>query len=314
MLAYGIATFTYRIIIRAIVCVSMLGVLATPARAACDCASAADCAAGNLLKWFCTWSWCSPPAAHPSWDGWCLQDNIPWWKTQADYNNAIMALDLWLQAYEQAGSTGGGPPGAALADAALSIPLSPDQHQGIRRLAIQIVGLYLGLKDHPLIPPLTPGLFLHPEGPGSIPGDPLPDGENGTVDPLDATLLGVAALVRQAVIGELQNPGAGEFDTIFDNIATSFPAYEPFFRCQFPRPVGLEDFTYADGMQCMREELRSVVTFILNGRFTPSISVFVDVLLGVNTNPDDVAASDINDDGVVDGNDIGPYVEAVLGL
>lgn len=44
----------------------------------------------------------------------------------------------------------------------------------------------------------------------------------------------------------------------------------------------------------------------------PPVPVFVDVLLGLHDDPNDIVASDINGDGIADGTDIAFYVQAML--
>ncbi|MFC2173185.1 hypothetical protein ACFLU6_11225 [Acidobacteriota bacterium] len=228
----------------------------------CNCATSADCK--NIFRywdWICGWGWwCDPPKKHPTWDGKCYRRTF---FLSAEVPSATQALDLWLLAYETAGATGGGPPDPLLVEAARQVPLDAKQHETIRLMAFQIQSLYLGVTEHPSIPPRAPGLFEHPSGPGDRINKALPPDQNGYVPALAPDLLAVAFLVREGVIGEMLNPDQGVLDAQMSQLPILFPTYAPLGMCEYPPPMGPENFPYADGLECLTEELRELAHSVL---------------------------------------------------
>lgn len=187
-----------------------------------------------------------------------------------DLFNAGEALSLWLQAYEvagfQSGGTigGGGPPDPDLVADALSVPLSPEQHEDIRFLAIDIQGAYLGFTVNPDLLPHQVGFFSPPVVAIAAPcGGPFRPFDNGSVLFLSPTLRGVGAVIREAVVGELRNPGEGVLEANMARIPVEFPDYRTFGRCEFPHPPEHgHAFPFPDGIACLTEELRRAVASI----------------------------------------------------
>jgi hypothetical protein len=171
------------------------------------------------------------------------------------------ALENWLLAYETAGASGGGPPDPVFVAEARKIKLPAGEHKNVRFAAFEVQALYLGPTEHHLIPPLMPGLFTSPIV--VDPCEPILPEDNGSVGALDADLLGVAELIRQAMVMELRNPGHGEFDFYMGQIEPFYPGYSPLGRCEFPAPPELGDFGYTDGIDCVTERLRAVVHFLV---------------------------------------------------
>ena len=170
-----------------------------------------------------------------------------------DVPNAAEALDLWLQAYEVAAASGGGPPDSGLVRAAQSVLLSLEQHEVIRQLAIATEGMYLGWTSYPDEEEHLIGFFTPPEVQEDADCDePYPPDDHGIVEALDECYLGVGELIRQAMVGELLDPGKGVFDSFMAQVPEACPKYMTYQACEFPHPKSHgHDFGFKDGLSCL---------------------------------------------------------------
>lgn len=174
----------------------------------------------------------------------------------AELPSAGTALDLWLQAYEAAGGSGGGPPDPTLVASAQAVPLSREQHDVIREVAISVQEAYLGLTYYSDPEVHRIGFFTSPEvAVGNSCDDPFSLNDNGTVEALDQTHLGVGQLIRDAMVGELNNPDDGYFESVMARIAIDYPEYRTYSRCEYPHPDHGHEFPFPDGLSCLTEEL-----------------------------------------------------------
>lgn len=184
-----------------------------------------------------------------------------------DIPHTSETLDLWLQAYEVAGASGGGPPDPGLIEQAQSLPLTEEQHNIIREIAISVQAAYLGLTEYPDTLEHRLGFFTPP----SLSGDCIysfPPEDNGALEPLDDNFLSVGYLVRQAMVQELNEPGVGVFESYMSQIPETFPDYEAYGRCEYPHPSGHEhDFPYYDDLACLNGELKAYVDDIVRGAY-----------------------------------------------
>lgn len=235
----------------------------------CDCNNTADCdKIASIHDWYCQWLWCYNDPSTPDYEDVCFLNNNPLSVLfGSHFPDASDAVGLWLLAYETAGADGGGTPDADLVAAAQSVPLSECQHQAIRLIVFNTLALYLGTVDDdgPWTPPDIPPDFE------SICDLPIDD--NGSVDELDVTHLGVGALVRQAITGEFLTPGEGVFEGFMELIPIQFPAYEPVGRCESIDPPGSGGAVYGNGIECLTGELRGMLDSHL-ATCTEGIAVF----------------------------------------
>jgi hypothetical protein len=167
------------------------------------------------------------------------------------------ALDLLLQAFAVAGSTGtGGPPDPALVAQAQGIPLSPEQHDFIRVLTISVMVAHLGVTDSLDDEPHLHGFVSLPELSGDCEFPYLP-ADYGSVEPLDACHLAVSDLIRQGMVGEIKSTTGGILDGFINEIPLACAEYETFLRCEYPHPPEHgHEFPYPNGITCLLEELR----------------------------------------------------------
>ena len=205
-----------------------------------------------------------------------------------DISNTAQAMDLWLQAYEVSGAGGGGPPDPVLVASAQSVPLSSEQHELVRQIAISTQGMYLGwtsyLNDEEhLVGFFTPPALTRSE----ICDNPYEPGDHGIVEPLDACRLAVGQLIRQAMVGELQNPGQGIFDTFMGEIPVACPEYVTYQACEFPHPPSHgHPFPYADGLSCLSFVLMQPLVSIMAGPLLTGACCDPDYVCIENTQAD----------------------------
>lgn len=228
----------------------------------CDCYYSADC---GVLSW-CYYTKCLNRKVNGKLkDGKCKFLGLL--SADGDLPDATNALDLWLQAFEVSGGTGGGPPDATLVAQAQAVSLPPEKHETVRQIAIAVQEAYLGRTEYTDSEPHLLGYYTPPDiSEGADCDSPFAVGDHGSVAALDACHLAVGAKLRQAMIGELSNPGMGEFEARMAEIPAACPTYVTFGRCQFPHPVEHDhEFPYADGLACLEAELGRAVQSILVG-------------------------------------------------
>ena len=214
----------------------------------CNCYFDTDCGA---VRWFCDTKANCTPAGDPvgKLDGVCI---LPPQYETLDLITYSTALGLLLEAFESAGASGGGPPDPVLVATALSLDLPEEQHEDIRRLAVHIQLSYLGLD------------FFTPPSLSEDCAEALPNGDHGVIAPLALFQLDVGALIRQAVVGELQSPGQGIFQSLMSLIPIVAPQYETPGRCEFPHPPEHDHpFPFVDGLDCLETQLSETVQVLL---------------------------------------------------
>ena len=86
--------------------------------------------------------------------------------------------------------------------------------------------------------------------------------------------------------------------------------YLDFIRADMDRDGCITLADYQWWLICYRNA--NGVAFVIPSPGKPELMTFIDVLLGVDTGPSDVAASDLNGDQAVDGLDIQLFVNALL--
>ena len=114
---------------------------------ACDCYYSQDCPGGGPLgdhgKLCDIGESC---CASGKLDGVCEALIANW--TDEDVLVGVSALDLWLKAYIAAGANGGGPPDSVLINQAESLGLTTNQQDDIRKIALYVQYIYLGLHEY----------------------------------------------------------------------------------------------------------------------------------------------------------------------
>lgn len=227
----------------------------------CECDYSSEC---GIISW-CDWTNCLKPSGRVAY-GICKIFGI---FSVADQPQRAQALDLWLQAYEVAGASGGGSPDPTLVAQARSIPISQDQHDAVRLVAIFAQAAYLGFPTT-----TATGLFSFPNWPGSETCDATGSAnDNGAVGSLGDINLGVASLIRQAMVGELQNPDQGIFDNTMSQIPVQFTGYQTGGACEFPHPPSHgHTFPFADGFDCLNEEVRAALSSLMFTGTVPTLS------------------------------------------
>ncbi len=245
--------------------VAALTLVAPRSEATCDCNCywGEECASTE----HCSWGWCaatsssdpSAPVGDPSkWDGVCTDDVEPTCPS-CDGIAALMAMEQWLLAWEDAAKAGGGFPVSARVEDALAQALSERQHRAIRQYVQLVQVLYLGPSYYPDKLPHKLGFYDPPAIP---PVDQMvcdarfPAGDVGSLGPVDPAFLPVGAKIREAILGEMKTPGKGVFQNTMAQIPTVAPDYAPFQRCEFPHPSEhMHPFIYPDGLACLTGEL-----------------------------------------------------------
>lgn len=171
---------------------------------------------------------------------------------------AFMArsLDLRLQAYETALENGGGLPDSVLMTKANKFPLSPKTHEDLKKVAAFIQVMLHGTHRKGWafvdIKPLDECC--------SYPSDPddfgrLEFGKNQKITPL-----GVAEIVRSAIVEEIRDPNRGIYEDKMGLIRSDFPNFKPVHRCEFPHPKEHGHlFPFYDGVDCLIDQLESVL-------------------------------------------------------
>ncbi len=232
----------------------------------------------NICQHRNVFSWNPFRLFHKLKDGKCVPNRLVGrrFAARGDIDNAANALDLWLQAYEMAGASGGGPPDATLVAAALRVPLDDDQHEIIRQVAIHVQGMYLGWTSYPNREVHRIGFFNPPDFGTDCLEDPYAEGDHGTVEPLDTCHLDVAGLIREAMVGELSDPDQGVFDSFMDQIPTACPTYETFQGCEFPHPDHGHPFPHEDGLACLNFVMRKPLTALMLGDVPSGICCDID--------------------------------------
>jgi hypothetical protein len=194
---------------------------------------------------------------------------------------AAEALDSWLQAYAVAGATNGGEPDQRLIEEALSLPLTPQQHQDIRDLALNVVLDALGTTSYPDEFHAVGGLFSLPLVAQPVDCDNAETLDNGVIAPLDRTSLGVFNIIKDAVVGELRSPGMGILEEGLARIPEEYPDYTTYGVCEFPRVQGGATYPFADGLDCLNSEIRASVHSVLEN--APLTYSFRSLAKGLNT-------------------------------
>jgi hypothetical protein len=228
----------------------------------CKCYFSTDCASGE----YCDWNNCTHQTVNGKLkDGLCKKRSTV---EPSDQEPAGTALAIWLDAFADAGANGGGEPTAEVLAQLEGIGLRDALHADVREIALSIFGQTVGYTSFPDDMHANPGFFSAP----LFVAEPSPQPcaldlaviqiDNGVVAPLDDTLLGVTALVRDAVTEELRTPGLGILEATLARIPEEFPNFVTTGNCEFPR-VHRERTPYSDGLSCLTGELRLIVHSVL---------------------------------------------------
>jgi hypothetical protein len=236
----------------------------------CNCYFASDCKCTDPLR--------PPPACSYSsgckvWttggkavDGTCVFPAPASSISAAETGLAAQALDLWLQAYEHA-AWRGGEPDAALVARAGAVALTPDQHDAIRRTALDTEARIHGLGGSPE----RRGAFLMPAPTALCSSSPAPPAAptttsavpaNGLLQRVGPDALGVARIVREAMVSELLSPYHSNFDQVMDRIPKEFPGYEVKGTCELAA-FSAGHFPYQTSLDCLKQETLAIVHVLL---------------------------------------------------
>jgi hypothetical protein len=226
----------------------------------CKCYWSTDCADGE----YCNYSGCTHQTVDNKLkDGLCKKRASVEPTTQEP---AAQALDLWLRAFEDAGANGGGEPNAELLAELQGLGLSDQLHADIREVALAILGQTVGYTSFPDAMHSNPGFFSAPLF--VVIAEPQPcetyptEIDNGVIAPLDDTLLGVTARVRQAVVAELRTPGMGILEAKLAGIEEDYPNFVTTGNCELPS-LRSERSPFNQGIQCLTSELQLMVHSVL---------------------------------------------------
>ena len=190
----------------------------------CQCYFNSDCGGWD----YCGAGWlCRDQGKN---DGQC---SIYHWPGQPGVENlrAVMAssLDLRLRAYEVALEKKGGPPDSRLMQQARELPLPPESHEDLKRVAAFVQVMLHGLDrkgwSFVTVKPLDDS--------SSYPSDPFDFGSLVFGESQNPTPLGVAKLVRSAMVGEVRDPGQGIYVGSMNRIRSDFPNFKPVHRCEW---------------------------------------------------------------------------------
>jgi hypothetical protein len=226
----------------------------------CNCYFSADCASGQSCSYS---SGCRVWSANGKRvDGTCSGGGTNTVFNSTDSPIAAQALDLWLQAYEFAGLRGGDPD-ESLIEQARALPLSPEQHNLIRHLAIDTEIALFGLAADPddengrfILPQSAIGVIDICPVPEPAPLSPLSEigAANGTLLPLDPASSTVGQIVREAMVAELKNPYHSDFHHIMSRISREAPVFESSGICD-----GGPRFPFKDTLDCLNQEVLRMV-------------------------------------------------------
>jgi hypothetical protein len=228
----------------------------------CNCYFSSDCATGQSCNWS---SGCRVWYANgKKVDGTCTTATAQSGITPAEGFAAAKALDLWLQAYEQ-GALRGGEPDENLIAEARSLPLNAAQQDAIRQAAITTEITVFGRvgdddESGRFIVPKVTAIICDP-----VPEEPVPvtsanasSAANGSFLRVDPEVVGVARVVREAMVDELLSPYRSDFTAVMGRIHEEFPKVATSGICQFPR-LDDDPFPFKDGSDCLRQEALRIV-------------------------------------------------------